>query len=280
MKTTVRLNVKTAYIIIFVYIVLEILLNILLRIFLESGASEETSRLIDSVIGIGMVTNIIISILLIFTTIYIFRADTRDIYLENSKFSLSKFYYLFPLVWFGIALYALLTSNLSFYTLSTILLVIMASLSIAINEEILTRGILIIALRKRGTAEWVVYILSTLTFALLHLVNVLGGGSITQVLIVIFGGTLLYISRRVFNNLFVPILLHAFYDTAIYLQTGIFFVNQNLPDGILDFNLASFLIMVLATFIFLIFGRNLLKKYLPISEALTNNRRAHQPDCR
>jgi hypothetical protein len=79
MKTTVRLNVKTAYIIIFVYIVLEILLNILLRIFLESGASEETSRLIDSVIGIGMVTNIIISILLIFTTIYIFKADTKDI---------------------------------------------------------------------------------------------------------------------------------------------------------------------------------------------------------
>jgi hypothetical protein len=264
MKTTVRLNVKTAYIIIFVYIVLEILLNILLRIFLESGASEETSRLIDSVIGIGMVTNIIISILLIFTTIYIFKADTKDIYLENSKFSLSKFYYLFPLVWFGIALYALLTSNLSFYTLSTILLVIMASLSIAINEEILTRGILIVALRKRGTAEWVVYILSTLTFALLHLVNVLGGGSITQVLIVIFGGTLLYISRRVFNNLFVPILLHAFFDTAIYLQTGFFFANQNLPDGILDFNLASFLIMVLATFIFLIFGRNLLKKYLPM----------------
>jgi hypothetical protein len=95
-------------------------------------------------------------------------------------------------------------------------------------------------------------------------VNVLGGGSITQVLIVIFGGTLLYISRRVFNNLFVPILLHAFFDTAIYLQTGFFFANQNLPDGILDFNLASFLIMVLATFIFLIFGRNLLKKNLPM----------------
>ena len=259
MKTNLQLNIKSAYAIIIAYIVLEILLNILLRIFFGSGASAETRRVIDSVIGIGMVSNIIISILLIFTTIVVFKADTRDIYLEDSKFSLSKFYYFFPLIWFGIGLYALLTSNLSSYNPSTIFLVIVADLSIAINEEILTRGILIVALRKRGTPEWVVYVLSTLTFALLHLVNVLGGGSITQVLIVIFGGTLLYITRRVFNNLFAPILLHAFFDTSIYLQTGIFFTNQSLPDSILDFNLASFLIMVLATLIFLIFGRKLLK---------------------
>ena len=259
MKTNFQLNVKSAYIIIFAYIVLEIFLNILLRIFFGSGASEETRRVIDSVIGIGMVSNIIISILLIFTTIVVFKADTKDIYLESSKFSLSKFYYCFPLIWFGIGLYALLTSDLSFYSPSTIFLVIIAALSIAINEEILTRGILIVALRKKGTPEWVVYVLSTLTFALLHLVNVLGGGSMIQILIVLFGGTLLYISRRVFNNLFAPILLHAFFDTSVYLQTGIFFANQNLPDNILDFNLASFLIMVLATLIFLIFGRNLLK---------------------
>ena len=173
MKTDFQLNVKTAYIIIFVYIVLEILLNILLRIFLGSGASAETGRSIDGVIGIGMVSNIIISTLLIFTTIFVFKADTRDIYLENRKFSLSKLYYFFPMVWFGIGLYALLTSDLSLYTPATILLVIIAALSIAINEEILTRGILIVALRKRGTPEWLVYVLSTLTFALLHLVNVL-----------------------------------------------------------------------------------------------------------
>lgn len=266
MKNLLPLNVKTALGIVFTYLILEILLNLLLRIFFGFNASGEIRRNIDSVIGNSMVSNIIISILLIFTTVFVFREDTRDIYLEEERFSLSKFFYFFPLVWFGIALYALLTSDLSVYNPRTVILVAVAALSIAINEEILTRGIMIVALRKRGTAEWLVYGWSTLIFALLHLVNVLGGGSITQVLIVVFGGTLLYISRRVFNNLFAAILLHAFYDTAIYLQIGSFIENQNLPDPILDFNLASFLIMVLATIIFFIFGRNLLKRDQPLTQ--------------
>jgi len=265
-KNTVPLNIKTALSIIVIYLILEILLNILVRIFFGTSSPAENKRVIDSVIGNGMVVNLIISALLIFTTTVVFKDDTRDIYLENPKFSLSKFYFLFPLIWFGIALYALLSTGFSFYSYSTILLVVIAALSIAINEEILTRGLLIAALRKRATPEWLVYVSSTLVFALLHLVNVFGGGSITQVLVVIFGGTLLYISRRVFNNLFVPILLHAFYDTAIYLQTGYFLENQNLPDPILDFNLASFLIMVLATILFLTLGRKLLRRELPAAE--------------
>ena len=266
MKKTYTLNVKTVFTIIFVYLILEILLNILTRLFFGAPAPVEGKRVIDGVIGNSMLSNIIISILLIFATTMIFKSDTRDIYLEKAKFSLSKFYYLYPFIWFGIGLYALLTSDLSVYNLSTILLVILATLSIAINEEILTRGMMIAALRKRGTAEWLVFIGSTLVFALLHLVNVLGGGSFTQVLIVVFGVTLLYISMRVFNNLFVPILLHAFFDTGIYLQIGNFLENHNLPDQILDFNLASFLLMVLATIVFLIFGRNLLKKGVPAKE--------------
>ena len=265
-KNTVLLNVKTALLIIVIYLILEILLNILTRIFFGTNAPAENKRVIDSVIGNGMVVNLIISALLIFTTTVVFKDDTRNIYLENPKFSLSKFYFLFPLIWFGIALFALLTTGFSFYSFSTILLVVIAALSIAINEEILTRGMLIVALRKRGTAEWLVYLVSTLIFASLHLVNVLGGNSISQVFVVLFGGTLLYISRRVFNNLFAPILLHAFYDTAIYLQTGHFLVNQNLPDHILDFNLASVLIMVLATILFLTMGRKLLQRELPAAE--------------
>ena len=253
------MNIKKAFTIVFVYILLEILLNLLLRIFFGNNEPVETRSVIDSVIGMGLVSNIILSILLIILTTIIFKEDTRDIFLEKNKFSLSKLYFIFPLIWFSIGLYALLSANLSFYTLSTIFLVILASLSIAINEEILTRGIMIAALRKKGIAEWLVFLTSTLVFALLHLVNVLGGGSIMQVFTVLFGGVLLYISRRVFNNLFVPILLHAFFDTGVYLQIGHFLENQSLPDPVLDFNLASTLIMVLATILFIIFGRNLLK---------------------
>ena len=94
---TLTLNVKTVFTIIFVYLILEIVLNLLVRIFFGAPAPTpvEGKRVIDGVIGSGMVSNIIISILLIFATIIIFKADTKDIYLEKQKFSLSKFYYLF-----------------------------------------------------------------------------------------------------------------------------------------------------------------------------------------
>ena len=213
-----------------------------------------------------MIVNILVSVILILTTLFFFKRDTRDIFLEKKKFSLSKSYFIFPLVYFGIGLYALLTANFSAYRLSTILLVIPATLAIAINEEILTRGILLTALRKKGVAEWLVFAITTVVFAIIHFINGIGTGSYMQVLVVAFGGALLYIARRVFNNLFMPILIHAFFDSGIYLQIGQFLESQNLPDNILDFNLASFLIMVLTVIIFIIFGRKLLAKETVVSE--------------
>ena len=77
---------------------------------------------------------------------------------------------------------------------------------------------------------------------------------------VVTGGTLLYVSRRVFNNLFVPIVLHALYDTAFYLLTGIYTVGESLPDHVLDIQLGSFLVLLAASLLFLVFGRGLLKQ--------------------
>lgn len=266
MKSNSRLTILNAFIIILLYLAVEILLNILVRIFFGTDVSPETKRVIDGVIGRGMIVNIIVSVLIILTTVFIFRKDTKDIYFEREKFSLSKLYYFFPLIWFSLGAFALLTTDLSVYKFSTILLVIIATLSIAINEEIVTRGILLTALRKKGISEWLVLLITTLVFASLHIVNVLGGNSFTQLLVVVFSGVLLYITRRVFNNLFVPILLHAFFDAAIFLQIGNYLENQTLSDNILDFNLASFLITVLATLLFLIFGRKLLKKDTSMQE--------------
>jgi hypothetical protein len=96
-------------------------------------------------------------------------------------------------------------------------------------------------------------------FALLHLVNVLGGDSPTILIVTFAGGTLLYVARRVFNNLFVPIALHALYDAAFFLLTGKYLVGDSLPDNVLDIQLASFLVLFIAAILFLIFGRGLLR---------------------
>ena len=136
---------------------------------------------------------------------------------------------------------------------------LIAALAIGANEEIVTRGILLIGLRNNRLDESKAWLLTVAVFALLHLVNVLGGDSPAILIVTFAGGTLLYVARRTFNNLFVPIGLHALYDTAFFLLTGKYLVGDSLPNGVLDLQLASFLVLFAAAILFLIFGRGLLK---------------------
>lgn len=163
------------------------------------------------------------------------------------------------LAWLGVALFALTQVDFSAYSASTILLALVAALAIGVNEEIVTRGILLVGLRNSGVAEWVAWLTTVAVFSLLHLVNLLGGGNLTILLVTVTGATLLYVARRVFGNLFVPIGLHALYDTAFFLLTGQYLASEGLPGQLLDIQFGSFLVLLVATILFLIFGRGLLK---------------------
>lgn len=158
-------------------------------------------------------------------------------------------------------MFALFNVDYSAYSPGEILLLVAAALVIGVNEEIVTRGILLIGLRNSGVSEWTAWLASLVVFALLHLVNVLGGAAnLTLLVVVVTGGTLLYVSRRVFNHLFAPIILHALYDTAFFLLTGIYLTGETLPDHVLDIQFGSFLVLMAATILFAIFGRGLLKQ--------------------
>ena len=254
-----KLNARSAFLVVFLYLVLSILAALLAAIFFGGVDASEADRLIEGVIDSGMYATIIVLIVLLFISIYVFEDSRRDIFFERKPFSLSKLYYLFPLAWLGVTLVALFNVDYSAYSLGEILLVLLATLAIGANEEIVTRGISLIGLRNSGVTEWKAWLVTVVVFALLHLVNVLGGDSPTILLVTAAGGTLLYVARRTFNNLFVPIGLHALYDAAFFLLTGKYLVGEGLPDNVLDIQLASFLVLLTAAILFLIFGRGLFK---------------------
>lgn len=254
-----KLNARSALLVVFLYLALSIVAALFAAIFFGGIDDSETDRLIDGVIDSGIVATIIILVVLLFIAIYVFKVSRKDIFFERKSFALSKLYYLFPLAWFSVTVVALFNVDYSAYALVEILLVLLAALAIGANEEIVTRGITLIGLRNSGVAEWKAWLVTVAVFALLHLVNVLGGGSPTILLVTAAGGTLLYVARRVFNNLFVPIGLHALYDTAFFLLTGKYLTGESLPDGVLDLQLASFLVLLVAMIAFLVFGRGLLK---------------------
>lgn len=95
------------------------------------------------------------------------------------------------------------------------LLLSVGVLFVGVFEELMTRGVLLVGLRRR-LPEFGVWIASCTLFGLLHLLNALAGASIGATLIqVVFAasfGSTLYVARRLTGNLLLPVLLHAFWD--------------------------------------------------------------------
>ena len=101
---------------------------------------------------------------------------------------------------------------------------LLAGLFIGFAEETLTRGFAVNLLRKAGYREFVVALLSSLLFAVLHAGNLFTtdqGPLATgfQVLYTFFFGICMYLTLRVTGNLIWPILLHASTDPTIFLST-------------------------------------------------------------
>lgn len=97
------------------------------------------------------------------------------------------------------------------------------ALFVGFTEELLTRGLLVVAFRGSMGEVWV-WFLSSLAFGLLHSLNfLLGQGlgpTIQQLVFTFFFGTVFYVIRRVSGTLILCILLHAVYDFSIFVSSG------------------------------------------------------------
>ncbi len=254
-----KLNPISGILVMIFYVIVSLFATLLTTIFFSGINMGGSGRFIDETIDAGMFAMLAVSLVLLFISIVIFKDSRRDIFFERKRFSLSKWYYLIPIIQIAVVLFAFLNANISAFSIRDILLLIIATLTIGFNEELVTRGILLVGLRNGGMAEWKAWLVTFIAFSLLHIFNVIAGGSFMVLIIVMTGGVIYYAARRIFNNLFVPMLLHAFYDFAFYLLPGSYLVSEGLPDKVLDIQLGSFLVLFLLSILILIFGRKLFK---------------------
>ncbi len=95
------------------------------------------------------------------------------------------------------------------------LLLTVGVLFVGVFEELMTRGVLLVGLRRR-LPEFAVWAVSCVLFGLLHLLNALAGAGLVPTLVqVVFAtsfGSTLYVARRLTGSLLAPVLLHAFWD--------------------------------------------------------------------
>lgn len=105
---------------------------------------------------------------------------------------------------------------------------LIAAVGVAINEEILFRGILLKAILPFGTA--IAIVVPSLLFGVAHLGNILAGGDVTYGLFqfgwTFFAGMSLTVMRLANNSLLPCIAFHFILDAIEYMATGEFGIHS------------------------------------------------------
>jgi len=89
---------------------------------------------------------------------------------------------------------------------------------IGLGEELMFRGIVVVALRDAGHRESRVTLWSAVAFGAAHTVNffVDGGGHVLQIATTLVMGWFLYLVRRLTGGLLVPVVIHALWDFGLF----------------------------------------------------------------
>ncbi|WP_368496171.1 CPBP family intramembrane glutamic endopeptidase [Herbiconiux sp. A18JL235] len=110
------------------------------------------------------------------------------------------------------------------YGLPVVAAVLFAGVFVGFSEDFLSRGLVVVLLRRHGYREWAVAVLSSLVFAALHLSNLIAGQGLDTVgplVIYTFAfGMCMYATLRAGGNLIWPILLHILTDPTTILASG------------------------------------------------------------
>lgn len=118
----------------------------------------------------------------------------------------------------------LVATNWSVWSIAQVAAILLLGLCVGFTEELATRGIVVTMLRRGGSSERIVFVLSALIFGLLHVGNLVSGQAVdTVALTVVYTigfGAMMYLSLRVTGSIVWPILLHAVTDPTTILASG------------------------------------------------------------
>lgn len=105
-----------------------------------------------------------------------------------------------------------------------IALIALLGVCVGLAEELMTRGLVVQMLRGAGRSERFVMGVSSLLFALMHMVNLLSGMKASTVLVTLvytFGfGVCMYLTMRVTGTIWAAVFLHACTDPTTVLASG------------------------------------------------------------
>ena len=124
-----------------------------------------------------------------------------------------------PVIMVIVALVNLVSTDWSQFDAAFLLSLVGLGVFVGFSEEMMSRGLVLTAFRSRLREGWA-WLLSSLLFGLMHLLNVALGapfsGTIAQVAIAFGSGTAFYILRRVTGSLIAAMVLHGLWDVSVF----------------------------------------------------------------
>ncbi|MBM7659897.1 membrane protease YdiL (CAAX protease family) [Bacillus mesophilus] len=137
------------------------------------------------------------------------------------------------------------------------LVLIIAAIGVAINEEVLFRGILLRGFMKWG--PWVAIFVPSALFGLIHSTNIFVGGdptfAIFQTIWTFAAGVILSAIRLRTNSLYPVIVFHIILDGVEYFSTGEYGVHSD-PISLHSLTLFASITVVLAVYAIILFHKS------------------------
>jgi len=136
---------------------------------------------------------------------------------------LSSRAHIIPIIFALIAVGNLIFGDCSRLTPGMWLILVIGSVCVGFNEEMINRGQLIVALRSKY-GEKGVWLISTSMFALFHLPNIFFGtglAGLIQVPICFCIGSVFYLARRTTGTLLAAMALHAIWDFSVFAAQSV-----------------------------------------------------------
>lgn len=128
-----------------------------------------------------------------------------------------------PVIYLLVALATLGTSDWGNVTMAFLVVAIVLGILVGFAEEFLCRGLLLVGLRG-SFHEVAVWLLTCVLFGVMHGANILLGapvqGTVQQVVMAMIQGSAFYILRRYFGTLVIAMLLHGFWDMAVFVNAS------------------------------------------------------------
>lgn len=157
---------------------------------------------------------------------------------------LPRWVWVFPAVMLVAIFAGISYGNLADKGLTYTLLLLVGCLFIGVSEELMFRGIGVIAFRQAGFTEGMVALWTCVLFGLAHSANLFTEGisALTQVLATAVAGYFFYLIRRVVGLLIVSMVLHGLWDFGLITNS----LSNPPAVGAISFILADVVLAVVA----------------------------------